>query len=107
MKGGDHHFSLDPAETKAMVENVRLVEKSMSGFEKYLLQQEVPFRQKLAKSVATVRPVQKGEIVTRDMLVCKSPATGVSPILIERLVGKVAAHDISEDTVIRGGDVTL
>lgn len=107
LKGGDHRFSLEPEDLKQLVSGIRTVEKALAGFEKYLQEPEVPFRQKLGKSVTSCRPIREGETITRDMLTCKSPATGISPVLFDRLVGKRAAHDIDGDVVLRSGDVQL
>lgn len=106
MKGGDHRFSLEPAELRAMMEQIRDVEAALAGSDKDLLPQEIPFRRKLGKSVTTRVAVTKGTALTADMLTCKSPATGVSPVLFERLIGKTVIRDIDADTVLRREDVT-
>lgn len=105
MKGGDHGFSLEPQELAAMMKQIREVEAAMSGCEKYLLPEEIPFRRKLGKSLTTVVPIREGTEITPDMLTCKSPATGMSPTLFSQLIGRRAAHDIDADTVIRKEDV--
>src|SRR3989304_931334 len=107
MKGGDHKFSLEPLELKEMVTNIRNVERSLIGFDKYLLQGEIPFRQKLGKSIVLRKKVKKGTILKKDMLTCKSPAEGVSPMMIENIVGKPVTADLNEDDILHGSDLKL
>lgn len=107
LKGGDHNFSLEPQELAAMVQQIRQTEAALVGNEKYLLPGEVPFRRKLGKSLTTRMPIPKGTALTPDMLTCKSPATGVSPLLFGRLIGRPVLHDLDADTVIRREDIAL
>jgi sialic acid synthase SpsE len=67
----------------------------------------VPYRRKLAKSITTQQPIAKGTLLTEEMLTCKSPATGVSPILFHRLIGRAVIHDLEADRVIRREDIAL
>lgn len=107
MKGGDHRFSLEPAELRTMVQQIRETEASLNGSVKELLPEEEPFRCKLAKSITTRVAVRKGTILTPEMLTCKSPATGVPPTMLERLIGKTVIRDIAPDTILRSEDVRL
>lgn len=105
MKGGDHAFSLEPDEMKAMVEQIRGVEAALPGREKQILDEEIPYRRKLGKSITTRVPVPKGTELTVEMLTCKSPATGMSPFLLQELVGKRAARDLDADVVLKQEDI--
>lgn len=105
MKGGDHGFSLEPAELAAMVRQIRETEAALAGSEKFLLPAEIPFRRKLGKSLATRVRVPEGTVLTPDMLTCKCPATGLSPVLFNHLLGRKVRHEIAPDTVIRKEDV--
>ncbi len=105
MKGGDHGFSLEPAELRAMVAQIRETEAALVGQEKFLLAGEIPFRKKLGKSVTTRVRVPKGAVLTQDMLTCKSPATGLSPVLFHHLLGRRTKREIGPDTVIGKEDV--
>lgn len=100
MRGGDHCFSLLPEEFAEMARAVRRLETAFRGNGKMLLPREVPFRKKLAKSLVASRPIEKGEIITRDAIVCKSPGGGISPIFIDNVVGRVTKEAITEDTLI-------
>lgn len=105
MKGGDHGFSLEPHELAEMVRQIREVEAALAGNEKYLLPAEIPFRRKLGKSLTTRVSVPKGTALRPEMLTCKSPATGVSPILFNSVLGHPVTHDLEADTILRKEDV--
>jgi sialic acid synthase SpsE len=107
MAGGDHVFSLEPDELRQMVVQIRETESMLSRHEKPLLDAEIPYRNKLAKSVATRISVPKGTLITEDMLVCKSPATGVSPYRIAELIGRRAKRDLEANVVIHREDIAL
>lgn len=107
MKGSDHCFSLEPLELKQMVLNIRKTEKALVGFEKYLLEKEIPARQKLGKSIVAREKIPAGTVLTKDMLICKSPATGISPIMLDKVVGRRVISDINEDSTISGKDLKV
>jgi sialic acid synthase SpsE len=107
MPGGDHVFSLEPKELHQMVVEIRETEAMLSRQDKPLLDAEIPYRLKLAKSVTTRISVSKGTMITADMLVCKSPATGVSPYQIDDLIGCRAKRDLEANAVIHREDIAL
>ena len=107
MKGGDHGISLEPEELEEMVERIRETDMALQGDEKYLLPDEIPSRRKLGKSLTARVPIRKGTTLTAEMLTCKSPATGVSPILFSKMIGRAVVQDISENSVIRKEDLSL
>lgn len=100
MKGGDHKFSLEPNELKAMVNAIRNMEKAMIESGKTLLDEEMPFRQKLSKSLVINRDLPKGTVITNDVISCKSPQTGISPLMISKIIGKKLGKDLKEDQTL-------
>ena len=105
MRGGDHKFSLTPQELKEMTDNIRKVEAALRPGEKRLLEAEAPFRAKLGKSLVAAAPIARGQVITRRLLVCKSPGNGLSPLLIEEVLGKRATRDIPADGMLTHEDV--
>ena len=104
-KGGDHHFSLEPDELREMVVSIRGLEKALKGEEKVVWSEELPFREKLGKSVATTREIAPGELITPEMLTCKSPGTGISPLNMERLLGTEVSRGVQGDMLLREPDI--
>lgn len=94
MEGNDHKVSLLPPEFKEMVVRIREVEESMGNAgERTITQGEMINRETLAKSLIINRDLEKGEIITREMVEVKSPGQGLQPLYLEQLVGKKANRD--------------
>lgn len=94
MEGNDHKVSLLPNEFLDMVIRIREVEEAMgNGGERLITQGEMINRENLAKSLIINRPLNKGEIITRDMIEIKSPGQGLQPLYLDQLVGRSAIRD--------------
>ena len=85
---------------KKMVRDIRNIEQAMGGHEKEIQESEIPIFKKLSKSIVSAVDISKGESITLDKITTKGPGTGISPMKIDALVGKVAKIDIPLDTVI-------
>jgi sialic acid synthase SpsE len=107
MKGSDHAFSLEPDELKEMVQNIRIIEKALNGCEKYLLSKEIPFREKLGKSLVTRCKIPKGTILQSDMLTCKSPARGISPLMFNKVIGSRIVCDLEDEAILTKEDIMM
>uniref|UniRef100_A0A8C1WJR2 N-acetylneuraminic acid synthase b n=1 Tax=Cyprinus carpio TaxID=7962 RepID=A0A8C1WJR2_CYPCA len=100
-KGSDHAASLEPAELAELVRAIRMVEMAMGSPIKQMLPCEASCHSKLGKSVVARKPLQKGEILTLDMLTVKvAEPHGVRPENIFKLVGKKITKDLEEDATI-------
>jgi hypothetical protein len=72
---------------------------------KHILKDEIKFRNKLSKSLTTVVDVAKGETITDKMLECKCPGTGISPMMIRDVIGRMAAHSIPAGVTLKHDDI--
>lgn len=100
MEGPDHKASLEPAELKQMVEYIRNVEAAMGNGIKKPGKSEIPNITIARKSILAARGIQKGEMLTEENLTVKRPATGLSPMAWESVVGTAAIRDFNEDEPI-------
>jgi N-acetylneuraminate synthase len=57
------------------------------------------------KSVAVVRPLADGTVLTRDMLTAKKPAKGIPANEIEALIGKRLKRSVSPDRILYWEDI--
>ena len=62
-------------------------------------------RQLFQKSVAVVRPLAEGTLLTPDMLTAKKPATGIPANEIDSLVGKRLKRSVTPDRVLYWEDI--
>jgi N,N'-diacetyllegionaminate synthase len=96
----DHHLSVDPTDLRAMVEGIRTVEKALGRPEKGLEPLETDAFRFARRSVTSAVAIPRGTAITRAMLTYKRPGTGISPKLLDLVVGRTARVDIPEDTTL-------
>lgn len=100
MEGPDHRASLDPCELAEMVSAIRNVETALGSDEKHVAEAE---RRNIAvarKSIVAAGPIRKGEVLTEENLAVKRPGNGISPMLWDKVIGRKAVRDYSEDELI-------
>lgn len=100
MPGFDHSFSLSPQELRTLCQDIRTLEGALGIKEKKVLASEKRARNAYRRSLVTVKPLQKGHILSELDLTVKEPGTGIPPYEIEHVVGSRLAVDLD-------GDVTL
>jgi len=105
MKGGDHAASLEPQGFAKMVRDIRHIEEAMGSTEKKIQESEEPVFRKLAKSIVSAVDINSGDSITADMLTTKGPGTGISPMRLNDLIGKISKIDIPADQVITEEDI--
>jgi sialic acid synthase SpsE len=100
MIGPDHAASLEPDGLRRLIRNLRNIEKALGSPDKHVLEGEWSVRERLAKSVVAAEEIPAGTRISADMLTVKGPGTGLKPIYIPSLVGRVAQQAISVDTIV-------
>jgi N,N'-diacetyllegionaminate synthase len=101
MKLPDHEASLDPAQFRRLVEQVRRVPLALGDGIKRILPTEEKWRAAARKSIFSAKPIRKGQLITADDLMLRRPSTGLHPHHFDEIVGQVAQQDIPGDTEIR------
>jgi sialic acid synthase SpsE/sugar phosphate isomerase/epimerase len=108
MDGPDHAASLEPQGFSKMVRDIRQVTEALgTGEEKFISRGEILNREVLGKSLVATRPIQKGEIITSEMITVKGPALGLSPQKYQVLLGRKAGRDIQEDEPFLDRDIGI
>ncbi len=102
MQGPDHKASLEPYELKEMVHAIRNIEKAFGSYEKKASKSEIKNIEIARKSIVASCNIYKGEIFTEENITTKRPATGISPMLWEQVIGKIATKNYKEDEAIDG-----
>lgn len=100
LPGPDHKASLEPDELERMVREIRQVEQALGREDKSVTEAEKSNIPIARKSVVAAKFIKKGEIFTEDNLTCKRPGGGVSPMLWDDIIGKIAPADFSPDDMI-------
>lgn len=100
LEGPDHKASLEPNELKQMVTSIRNIEKALGSGEKVPSKSESPNIQIARKSIVAKKQIKKGEKLTDENLTVKRPATGISPMKWDEIIGTTAQKDYKEDEII-------
>ena len=106
-KSADHWLSVDPSEVAELVAGMHLAHTMMgnTGTEKSATDSELRARKFARRSLVSLRKITKGEVITRENMGCKRPGTGISASLFFEYLGKTAARDISDDSLISPEDI--
>ncbi len=102
--GPDQASSIEPDELADLVRGVRAVELA-SGDEKAPVEAEQHVRPLFRESVVTVRPLSKGQTITRDCVWTKRPGSGIPAPRMSELIGRRAARNIEADTLLSWDDL--
>lgn len=100
MEGPDHKASLEPKEFQAMVEAIRKIEKSLGNGIKKPSRSESKNISVVRKSIIATKPIKKGEIFSDENIGVKRPGNGISPMLWNMVIGKIAKKDFNIDELI-------
>lgn len=100
MEGPDHKASLEPAELKLMVEQIRHIEAGLGDGIKRPNKSEAENAKVVQKSILAKRPIKQGETLTEDMLVAKRAGMGISAKYWDMVVGAYAIKDFEIDEPI-------
>ena len=95
--GPDADFSMEPAEFKQMVDEIRIVEKALGKVTYELTEQQVRSRED-GRSLFVVKDVKEGEIFSEDNVRSIRPNFGLHTMYYEDILGKKAKKDIAKGT---------
>ena len=101
MEGPDHKASLEPAELKLMVNQIRNVEEALGDGIKRPNKSEVENAKVVLKSILAKRSIKKGELLTPDNLVVKRSSSGISSTYWDVVAGTKALYDYDIDEPIK------
>lgn len=100
LPGPDHAASLEPSELKAMVTAIRNIELALGDGIKRLTPSEVRNKPIARKSLVASQAIEAGHIFTIQNVTTKRPGTGISPMLWDEVIGRVAARNFAADELI-------
>jgi N,N'-diacetyllegionaminate synthase len=97
MDGPDHAASMEPDELKQYVASIRTTEIILGDTTKAPTPSELKNIQGIRRSVVAVRKLTTGTVLTREMLTCKRPGTGIPPYELDATIGKRLRVDMKAD----------
>lgn len=95
MDGPDHAASLEPADLKRMIQEIREVESILGNGVKAPMASEIETRALVRKGLKFARALPKGHVLRREDLIALRPETGLAPVRIKDLLGKTLSGDVA------------
>lgn len=100
MEGPDHVASLEPKQLSTMIRSIRNVEKAMGNGLKAPMPGELKNLDLVRKSIFAGSEIKEGERFSEHNLAVKRPATGISPIHWDEVIGlKASKHYLPDDPI--------
>ena len=101
LPGPDHRASLEPEELTTMVRCIRNIEVALGDGIKRPTAAERQNRTVVRKSIVAARSIEPGEVFSAHNLTVKRPATGISPMRWDDIVGRTSARHYQKDEAIK------
>lgn len=105
LSGPDQRASLEPDELHAMVVGIRTIELALGNGVKQPALSEADNRLVVRRSLAIASDIPEGAIIESDMLQALRPASGISPTLIEHVVGRRVRRSLTSGQLIDWNDL--
>lgn len=101
LPGPDHKASLEPEELKSMVKAIRNIEIAIGHGIKKPSESELKNRMIARKSIHFAKILSKDHIICEDDLIMKRPGDGISPMLINDVIGKKIIENVEKDLILK------
>ena len=97
MKGTDHAFSLEPVGLRKMVRDLERTHRAMGDGTKKIYDSEKAPIIKMGKSLVVARDLPGGHVLTEADIVMKSPAGGIPPYDLDKVLGRPITRALHAD----------
>lgn len=100
-KGTDHAFSLEPPGLRKLVRDLDRVREALGdGVKKVYASEEGPIL-KMGKKLVASRDLPTGHVLTAEDVALKSPGDGLSPSMLDQVVGRTLLRPLRADDTIQ------
>jgi N-acetylneuraminate synthase/N,N'-diacetyllegionaminate synthase len=100
LPGPDHQASLEPKQLKQLVQVIRNVEVALGDGIKQPAEAELSTRSMARKSLVFAKTLSAGTELTEEMVEAKRPGTGISPVFLQRIVGRRLVRNVEAGALI-------
>ena len=105
LPGPDHKASLEPEEFAAFINEVRKAETALGRWGKFVAPAEQEARRKVRKSIVLRRALSAGDRIKLGDLAFLRPATGISPLEVDRVLGRAVKRDLPSGHILTWDDL--
>jgi N-acetylneuraminate synthase len=100
LEGNDHYHAMDPSDVRTFRENTARLMTTTGSSRKEPIAAESNSRKHARRSIVAIRDMERGEQITRKYVGIKRPGTGISPTMLDVVVGREAKKKIPIDTIL-------
>lgn len=100
LKGNDHYHAMDPEDAKKILASIERMDMLRGCGDLKCLDTEGAARKNARRSIVSACDIKEGTVITEKMLTFKRPGVGISPDQISEVIGRAAACDIEDDTIM-------
>ncbi len=101
LQGPDHKASIEERDLKLLVNKVRLLEIAFGNGKKEPTKSEKKNIVIARNSLVAKCEIKKGQRFSRTNITAKRPGNGISPMLVDKVLGKIAQKNFEEDELIK------
>ena len=100
-QGNDHYHSLNKNDLIFFNKKIKSIHETLGSNKKDYLKSEIVSRKNARRSLVLVKDLSKGYRLKKTDLISKRPAYGISPIFINKLIGKKLKSSLKSDTILK------
>ena len=101
LPGNDHYHSMDYKDLRKFRDKINMISeiKGIIG-KKECIESENIARLNARRSLVLKHSLKKNHKIELDDLIAKRPGIGISPLEIDKIIGKTLVRDIKEDHIL-------
>lgn len=107
LKGTDHVFSLEPQGMQKMVRDLNRAVMAIGSGEKVIYEEEIAPIRKMGKMIVAARDLPSGHVITEVDVEFRSPASGLSPANLDKILGKTLKLPVRQYQAITTNEFNL
>lgn len=107
LKGNDHYHAMDASDARAIIQAFSLIDQLRGSGDLICLESEREARKNARRSLVTTCDLEKGSILTKDMLTFKRPGTGIPPNELDLVVGKQLCMALKSDSILQKDNLEM
>jgi len=100
LKGNDHYHAMDSDDAVNIIKSIAFLKKIRGSDNICCLDSEITARKNARRSIVSLGKIEAGEIITMKNITFKRPGLGISPDMIDAILGKKVKCDIVDDTIL-------
>ncbi|MBT5109578.1 MAG: N-acetylneuraminate synthase [Rhodospirillaceae bacterium] len=100
MFGWDHAVSADPPEMAMICSAAKKIHAGLGQSRRQISPRELERRTSYRRSIVAACDIKAGQAIGRGDITFRRPGHGIAPMQYHTVVGKIAASDIANDTII-------